>query len=835
MADGGRLVKAASLYARLGWPVVPLHSAIAGVCSCSAGSECPSAGKHPRIAEWEKHATADAEVIADWARRWPAGNIGVATGRTFFALDVDGARGAESLAALIAEHGEFPETVEARTGSGGTHYLFQLPDFTVRNSASKIAPGIDVRGEGGQIVAAPSVSAKGAYTWVRPPWSTPLADAPEWLLELLQRRPEPTAAPVVLGNFPPASPALLERARTRLDEHGPAVQGEGGDEHTFRAAAILTHDFALTFDEAWPLFVEWNATCSPPWSTDDLAAKLRNGEKYGTRARGIARAPEALAMGRAIIAAFNGDDVGTLVKQLEHVLAIATITDWPQLEQAFRVATGANFKKYGVKEPIRFQDPPPDSITVTTELAEVADKATAVLAAVTFARNGVLCEVVRAERTFISDLAPARVVDLLSRGAKWVRHDTKGSITATTPPDAIAQILCARRIHKGMRVLESVTTAPVFLADGSILQERGYNAQARVFLEPSVAVIVDDEPTRDDARRAAAKFWNLLSDFHFAERADFSAWLAGLLSPLVKSAIGNAPVPLIAVSASSPGAGKTLLTTVAARIIMGTGAEVRPYNPRDPSEWGKRLTAFVRAAAPISVFDNVNGVFGDEALDRLLTSSTWSDRVLGASDAPPVPVTTTWWATGNNIEPQGDTVRRVLPIRIVVDTERPQERSGFKIPNLERHVTENRADYLAAALTILRAWHCAGRPVGELPTWGSFEEWSAVVRSAIVWLGLPDPFITQARAAREWNEPDTEAHDFWIAVVGESDGSPASIVTTANQRDAQGVLGTRETITPFSLRKFVHRFIDRPRRGVRLVRDGHRYQVQAIDTGGARA
>jgi putative DNA primase/helicase len=111
------------------------------------------------------------------------------------------------------------------------------------------------------------------------------------------------------------------------------------------------------------------------------------------------------------------------------------------------------------------------------------------------------------------------------------------------------------------------------------------------------------------------------------------------------------------------------------------------------------------------VFDNVNGPIGNEDLDRLITASVWSDRILGASDAPPpLPNVTVWMATGNNIEPVRDTVRRCLFVRIETDAERPQERTGFKIPNLPKHVADRRGELLSGALTILRAYHIAGRP-----------------------------------------------------------------------------------------------------------------------------
>jgi hypothetical protein len=290
---------------------------------------------------------------------------------------------------------------------------------------------------------------------------------------------------------------------------------------------------------------------------------------------------------------------------------------------------------------------------------------------------------------------------------------------------------------------------------------------------------------------------------------------------------------LFCVSASSPGAGKSLLTEIAAAIVTGGNAVISTYSTRDPAEWEKKLTAFVKMAVPMRVFDNCNGQIGGEDLDRLVTSSTWGGRILGVTDAPPLPIVTTWWATGNNIEPTGDTSRRVLMCRIEVDTERPQERTGFKYPELKRHALAHRAELLSAALTILRAFHLAERPSQGLPTWGSFETWSDLVRNAIVWAGAPDPFITQRRAATALNEPENEAHDFWLGVVEDSDGFAGTIANMANNRDAMTVLDLRGQVTAFNLRGFLRRFVDKPRRGRRIRarpdRSGQvRYHVEQI-------
>lgn len=825
-------MKGASVYSRMGWAVVPLHDVSSGVCSCSKGVECPSAGKHPRLREWQREATSETETVAEWSATWPEANVGIATGTAsgFFVLDIDRPEALEEL-------GEIPHTVMARTGSGGTHYLFRLPDFTVSNSASKIAKGVDVRGDGGQIVVAPSVSARGPYKWINAPFNTQMAYAPEWLLSALKAStPTPAAAPAPARSaWPAATQEVLEQAAEALERHGPAIEGKGGDQHTFIAGSILSHDFALTFDEAWPLFCEWNEGNEPPWSTNDLAAKLKGASKYAKGEYGVKRSADAITVAKRLLAEFPGSGR----HNLDLVADIKKLRFRDNTERAFvarelRALTSMTAKELELPPPAKADSEPTPSgtIEVTPRLSEVADLSILAIQKRVFQRSGILCEVAINDTARISDLETARVLDLMSAASRYVRRDHERQVLVEqVAPVAVAQILHARRTHPNeIRKLEMVTTAPIFLADGSILQEEGYNEQARVWLQPSVIVDVLENPTRADARAAVELFEDLLSDFNFLEPADFSTWLAAVLSPLVKSATANAPAPLFCVSAASPGAGKTLLTDLIAKIVTGGNAEVRPYNPKDPGEWGKRLTAFVKAASSVSVFDNANGPIGDEGLDRLITSSTWSDRILGASDAPPLPNVTTWLATGNNIEPVGDTVRRSAVIRIDVNVERPHERTDFVRKDLGAYVLEHRAEFLSAALTILRAYQCAKRPAQNLASWGSFGVWSELVRGALVWVGLADPWLTNRRQALDSSEPENEQHDFWLHVIDRTDGLVPSIVTAANQSDARTVLNLRDEVTAHGLRKLIARFVDKPRSGRRIRRDRDpvRFYVEKI-------
>jgi hypothetical protein len=136
-------------------------------------------------------ATKDLAQISRWWDINPAANIGVATGAAsgFFVLDIDVKNdGEDSLAELERQHGALPKTVVQHTGGGGRHFLFRhVPGL--RNSAGKLGQGIDIRGDGGYIVAPPSIHETGrVYAWDvdRHPTETTIVDAPAWLLDLLK-------------------------------------------------------------------------------------------------------------------------------------------------------------------------------------------------------------------------------------------------------------------------------------------------------------------------------------------------------------------------------------------------------------------------------------------------------------------------------------------------------------------------------------------------------------------------------------------------------------------------------------------------------------------------
>jgi hypothetical protein len=144
------------------------------------------------MVNWQQyqHQRASETEINQWFQRWPTANVGIVTGEVsgIVVLDIDpGHGGDKSVATWVEQHGPLPETLEVTTGGGGRHLYFQHPGGVIHNKAG-IAPGIDLRADGGCVVAPPSIHASGNhYTWVagHGPGSMKPAPMPVWLLELV--------------------------------------------------------------------------------------------------------------------------------------------------------------------------------------------------------------------------------------------------------------------------------------------------------------------------------------------------------------------------------------------------------------------------------------------------------------------------------------------------------------------------------------------------------------------------------------------------------------------------------------------------------------------------
>ena len=233
-------------YIRLGWPVIPLR------------------GKLPLTPHGSKDATLNESQARTWWQQWPAANVGIATGHRFFVVDVDiKSGGEETWDMLRAQHGALPETIEQLTGTGGKHILYLLPDFPVLNSQGKIGPGIDIRGTGGYIVAAPSIhpDTKRPYEWdgLAEIENQKLLPAPPWLLKLLQQ----------------------SEARAQAPKPIPQSISEGGRNDTlFRVGARLRR-LGFSAEEIFTSLKVTNHTrCQPPLPDTEVHTIAQSAARY---------------------------------------------------------------------------------------------------------------------------------------------------------------------------------------------------------------------------------------------------------------------------------------------------------------------------------------------------------------------------------------------------------------------------------------------------------------------------------------------------------------------------------------------------------------------------
>jgi hypothetical protein len=181
----------ALLYALdFGWPVFPLHTARGGICSCRRGDNCPTSdiGKHPRTRHGLKDATVDESLIRSWWNKWPDANVAIRTGpeSDLLTLDIDPRhQGDRSLQETLERLGPLPEHPVANTGGGGAHLLFKHPGDRLPSSQA-ILPGIDVKCDGGYIVAPLSIHPSGRrYEWQIDPSIVAPPNLPSFWLDFL--------------------------------------------------------------------------------------------------------------------------------------------------------------------------------------------------------------------------------------------------------------------------------------------------------------------------------------------------------------------------------------------------------------------------------------------------------------------------------------------------------------------------------------------------------------------------------------------------------------------------------------------------------------------------
>jgi hypothetical protein len=186
-------LEAALIYAQAGFRVFPTHTVRNGVCTCGGAKQC-APGKHPigtLVPRGVLDASTDAKAIKQWWAQTPDANIGIATGKDsgVVVLDVDGPQGDKFLAEMESKHGSLPRTWQVKTGKG-RHLYFRYPQNATKvKSVARPKLGLDVRADGGYVVAPPSSHESGRrYAFEENGMDEP-ADCPDWVVAYANGQP----------------------------------------------------------------------------------------------------------------------------------------------------------------------------------------------------------------------------------------------------------------------------------------------------------------------------------------------------------------------------------------------------------------------------------------------------------------------------------------------------------------------------------------------------------------------------------------------------------------------------------------------------------------------
>ncbi len=331
------------------------------------------------------------------------------------------------------------------------------------------------------------------------------------------------------------------------------------------------------------------------------------------------------------------------------------------------------------------------------------------------------------------------MVETLTCAARFLKFDARAKgFVPTDAPEKVAETYLARQGVWKLPVLTGMINTPFLRADNSICELPGYDATSGLLFKPNGQSFpsIPQQPSKDDAVAALTLLNGPIDTFPFLTPADRAVALSAILTALDRRSMATAP--LHAFTAPTAGTGKSLLVDLVA--ILATGRLMPVISQgRNEDELEKRLGAALLAGDAAISLDNCDHVLQSAFLCQALTQQHLNIRVLGLSKNVETPVNVAIYATGNNLSIAGDLARRSLLCSLDARCGHP-ERRRFDVDVIAM-ARANRANLVAAALTVLRAWHVVNEHVDRHPL-GSFEEWSHRVRAPLLWLGHADPCDT---------------------------------------------------------------------------------------------
>lgn len=343
-------------------------------------------------------------------------------------------------------------------------------------------------------------------------------------------------------------------------------------------------------------------------------------------------------------------------------------------------------------------------------------------------------------------------------------------------PRVLSAVLSSRYWPK-VRPLHGIVGSPVLRPDGTLLQTPGYDQDTGLYLSSKVRLQrVPDRPSTEQVAEARTFLLDkFLGDFPWVEAADRANYIALLVTQILRPYVRSLS-PFGLITATTQASGKTILSE-GIGLLYGQRVQSWVHNE---NEQRKAITAVLDQPAATVVFDNIKegSVIDSPTLAMLVTSPTWSDRLLGTNTTYTAPNDRLWLATGNNLHLGGDMATRTVMVRLDPGMPRPELRTQFTIPHLDAWVKNpaHRTTVLWHLLVLVMDWIAAGAKRGD-HTMRQFTPWAAAVGGFLAHHGI-EGFLANAEAVHALDDEDAEWTAFltrWHDLYG-SDWRTAKVI-----------------------------------------------------------
>lgn len=330
----------------------------------------------------------------------------------------------------------------------------------------------------------------------------------------------------------------------------------------------------------------------------------------------------------------------------------------------------------------------------------------------------------------------------------YEKTDKEGKVSRVNidpPASVVKQVLSMSaktgdsKTQRGLKALKAVITAPTITADNHIVYKRGYDEVTQLYLDTKEDIPRPaTKPTATDVKAAHDLLMSIIDTFKLKDSLDKSVVLSAFLTAVIRPSIERAPI--FCFSAPTQGSGKTYLAECLGILATGTAPSITPAIQGNEAEIQKTLLSMLMNNARVIVWDNIMGSFNSATMAAFVTASTYSGRVLGASEHIELPNKALTVFTGNNLALYGDLPRRCITAHIDTGSENPlntvRDLGALGGMKPDQFIKANRLAVVNACITIVRSYLLSG---AHLFTSGltdnkvaSFEEWDTLARQPVI-------------------------------------------------------------------------------------------------------